>query len=179
MPRRRQPPGKTHDLRATDVPGPISTAEATIIDPYGDRGVALISVRDDYLAWLWARGRIEEHEYRAARRWQRAFEIVEAGLASGFDPTRPVVDCARPSEPLTEARLRAFALLDEAKRCLGIEGDALMADVCGRGLALIEVAKRRGLYSRRARNYLGRRFRECLDTLSRLWGMRPLPGKGK
>jgi hypothetical protein len=179
MPRRRLPAGKIYDLRATDVPKPISTAEAVIVDPYGDRGVALVSVRDDYLAWLWAHGRIEEHEYRAARRWQRAYEIVESGMASGFDPTRPIVDCARPHEPLTEARLRAFALLAEAKQCLGIEGDALMIEICGRGMALVEVARRRGISSRRGCNYLGRRFRECLDTLARLWGMCPLPGKGK
>lgn len=162
---------KKHDLRASDVPQRIATAEVPIIDPYGDPGVALVQVRDDHLAWLWARGEVELYEYHAGRRWQRAYELALLGGARGIDTTRERVDGGRSPEVLGEAQMRAMRDLDASRELLGARGFRLMEDICGRGLSLREAAQARWLVTQRARDYLGRRFRECLHELAVMWGM--------
>jgi hypothetical protein len=162
---------KKHDLRASDVPPQIRTAEVEIVDPYGDPGRALVQVRDDHLAWLWSRGEVARHEYEAGRRWQRAYELAQLGGARGIDPTRERVDGGRPPDVPGEAQLRAMRDLEASRAQLGARGYRLMEDICGRGLSLREAARARWLVTRRGRDYLGRRFRECLHELAVLWGM--------
>lgn len=165
------PRKKIHDLRATDMPAGVPTAEVEIVDPYGDAGIARVSVRDDHLALLWARKVIEPYEYEAGRRWQHAYELSQLGNLRGIDPTRERVDGGAPPEPLTARKLSALAALRSARDALGSFGDALLTEICGHGRSLAEVAAARGLRSRADREYLGRRFRECLQTLAEHWGL--------
>jgi hypothetical protein len=109
--------------------------------------------------------------YEAGRRWQRAYELAQLGGARGIDPTRERVDGGRPPDVPGEAQLRAMRDLEASRAQLGARGYRLMEDICGRGLSLREAARARWLVTRRGRDYLGRRFRECLHELAVLWGM--------
>jgi hypothetical protein len=71
---------------------------------------------------------------------------------------------------VTDRQLEAFAKLREAGRALGPEGEALACNVLADGLAIKEIARRRGQPTEMKVKYLGARFRECLETLARHWG---------
>jgi hypothetical protein len=60
--------------------------------------------------------------------------------------------------------------LKEAKADLGEYGVSLVYDVLSRRMTLIEIAEARHMPRQREIDYLGRRFRECLESLAKLWG---------
>jgi hypothetical protein len=71
----------------------------------------------------------------------------------------------------TDRQIKAAQTLRRAGEALGAEGSRLCAEILGQGLMLRAVVERRGLKSSAAaEHYYGRRFRECLETLARLWG---------
>ena len=48
----------------------------------------------------------------------------------------------------------------------------LVRDILGERLSLADAARRRDWDGERGINYAGRRFRDALDTLAGLWGLR-------
>jgi hypothetical protein len=56
--------------------------------------------------------------------------------------------------------------LHRVHRALGDQGYLLVRDVIGQSMSLAKAAEVRGLRTRSEREYLGRRFRECLDCLA-------------
>jgi len=56
--------------------------------------------------------------------------------------------------------------LHRAHQALGDQGYILCRDVIGENMSLAKAAQMRGLLTRSEREYLGRRFRECLDRLA-------------
>jgi hypothetical protein len=128
------------------------------------------SLRDDPVAALHAARQIDEAQYQAARYWQRAYEIVGGAGARAIDPTREPVDGGRIAGPFSDVRLTAVETLARATKVLGREGDGLVHDVLGRGMTIAAAADKRGASSTRAQLYVGRRFRECLETLAKEFG---------
>jgi hypothetical protein len=57
-----------------------------------------------------------------------------------------------------------------AGKKLGLEGEAIVRDVLGRGMPLLHAAAARKLTTERELIYFGGRFRECLDTLALVFG---------
>ena len=162
-----------HDRRATELPANAVIGVVTVDDPYarGEHVSAVVSLRDDPLGALWVRKQIDDAKYHAGRRWQRLYEASQIGDLRGMDPTRERVDAGGNGvEILTDARTQAMAKLTRCGGVLGQEGDALIRDVLGRGLCLVEVAASRGYGTRRGLEYLGQRLRECLETLAREFG---------
>lgn len=140
----------------------------TVDDPYarGEHVNAVVSLRDEPLGALWARRQIDDAKYVAGRHWQQLYEAAEIGNLRGMDLTRERVDSSSKGiELLTEHRTQAMATLTRCHDALG-----LVRDVLGRELCLVEVAARRGLGTRRGLEYLGRRLRECLETLAHEFG---------
>ncbi len=151
-----------------------------VTDPYStalrpERITVTRTLRDDPLARLHARRQIADADYLAGRKWQALYERAELGRLMGVDMFRESVDAA-PAIPAgtTDERLRAARELARLDRALGIEGCAIVRDVLAFRRFIDEVARRRGLEGRGDRDYLGRRFRECLATLSVELGYREL-----
>lgn len=162
-----------HDRKATELPAGAFCVEAEFDDPYerGERISALRNVRDDPLGALWARRQIDDAKYCAGRHWQKLYEQAEIGGIRGMDTTREPVDGGGfRIEFLTERRRRAVAKLARCTELLGLRGDALVRDVLGKGMFLTQAAADRGLATRRGLEYLGVRFRECLETLAHEFG---------
>jgi hypothetical protein len=78
--------------------------------------------------------------------------------------------CVNGIEILTQKRVRAMAKLRHCRGVLGDVGDALVRDVLGRNLCLVDVASSRGLGTQRGIDYLGLRLRECLESLATTFG---------
>lgn len=166
-----------HDRRLTEQRFNGQMAPWEVDDPYeaGGRVLAMRQLRDDPLARLHIRQQIEDADYLAGRKWQALYERAELGRFNGMDLTRPFVDGGRgPSDGITDERLRAAKELARLDRALGVEGCALVRDVLAHHRFMDEVARRRGLGTQRDNDYLSRRFRECLATLSIELGYREL-----
>lgn len=163
--RRRLAVGGDRDMRRLDF------LPTTVDDPEnGEKITVLRSLRIDPLAALHARRQIDEAEYYAGRHWQRAYELAELGGSRAIDPTREAVDGGKYPEPLSDIQARAFNELATASKALGMEGESIVKDVLARGMPILHVAAARGLTTERELLYIGKRFRECLNTLAVTFG---------
>ncbi len=170
---------RIHDRLSHDLPLNSVVAPVTIRDHEGDQIRVLRSLRDDPLAALFARQQIDDAQYLAGRKWQALFEMSGIGAVRAIDPTREAVDGGRMPEMLTEAHREAVKRMAVLGRALGLEGDALVRDVLGLGYSLEKAAIVRGTTSEREQRYLGRRLRECLDTLAIELGFAMTPKGGR
>ena len=169
---------KIHDRLATDLVRNAEVGTVTVDDPYevGAKIVAFRSLRDDTLAYMHQHKQIDDAQLRGGRDWQRDCELSEVGGARAIDPTKEAVDGGGFAySGITDAQSRALASLARASRMLGMEGEAIVRDVLGSHLTVAQAAIKRGLVSEREVHYLGRRLRECLDTLALVYGY-AMPG---
>lgn len=172
------------DRRATDLPGrPADYAEVVVRDPYSrDGGHALVmqSIKDDPLGKMGARGQVDGAQLAAGRRWQADYERSEIGGIKANDTTREPVDGggAYP-DPISDQTVAAVRRLADAREALGVEGEALVRDVLASGMSIEVVCSRRNLTTERERKYIGRRFRETLETLAVFYGLASKYGKNR
>lgn len=162
-----------HDRRSTDLLINAHVAAVDVDDPYehGAKVTVLRSLRDDPLSALQSAGQIEQHQFHAGRHWQNAFELAGGAGCRAIDPTREAVDGGQIAQTtISESQVAAFQDLARATKALGLEGESIVLDVLGRGLTIAAAAARRRLVSEPEKKYLGRRFRECLDTLAEVYG---------
>lgn len=139
-------------------------------DPYD--AAATISVaratRDDPLAGMHARGQIDTAQLSAGRIWQRHWEDAAIGSIRAINPMKEPVDGSGPPPvPFTDRQREAMDELRMAAVALGQEGDRIVRLVLVDRLQITELAIRVG----RPKKYMGQRFRECLETLARLWSL--------
>jgi hypothetical protein len=171
---------KPFDRTLKEPPYNTETAPMEIVDPYStplrpERIMATRTLRDDPLARLHAREQVGEADYLAGRKWQALYELAEMGQPAAVNVMREGVDAMRAiPEGTSDSRMRAARELRRLDQALGLEGCALVRDVLAHRRFIDEVARRRGLEGRGKRDYLGRRFRECLATLAVELGYREL-----
>jgi hypothetical protein len=172
--KRRQPydPNKVHDRKATDLLRNALVAPVEIDDPFaleaGEKIVVMTSVRD-MLPALRARRAIDEAQYYAGREFERFFYQTNSGLKA-INLENPYVDCSFVPVTVTDAHCDAVEELKRADRALGLEGSTLIRNVLIHGMSFIQIAALRGMTSEVEVKYIGKRFRECLDTLARHFG---------
>jgi hypothetical protein len=151
------------------------TAEIDVDDPHATRTGQKIRVlrqlRTDPLARLHSHKQIDEAQYRAGRAYQRDVETAERFVRS-LDLTRERVDGGAPSEPLTDAQVRARKRLGELELVLGRTMHRVTQAVLVDGLSMEIVATR--LFNRNGEvsaKYYGRLFRDALDVLAGEYGL--------
>lgn len=161
-----------HDRRATDLPRNVLVTEVEIRDPYNPNDVitAVQNIRYDPLGSLKASKIIDEAQYQAGRRWQRDYELSQLGGARGIDPTRTKVDGGGARDPISAQQMQASQNLKLAASELGKQGELIIRDILGQHMTFRSAARERELYSRRGREYIGKRFQECLETLAIFYG---------
>lgn len=163
------------DRRLADVDKPYGARLTTrrVADPFeaGKHVVATASIRDDPLGRLHARRQVTESQYAAGHYLQAMFELAEIGSVQAMDPGKPAVDGrGQFVEPITDAHVRAVRRIGEAREALGKAGFGLVVDVLGSRMFMEQCAAKRGLNGKAALEYLGKRFRECLDEAAELYG---------
>lgn len=177
--RKAYDPSNAYDRRAQDLPLNAEVAPIEVDDPFGtepgDRIVALRSTRDDPLAKLHTHRQIDEAQFRGGRAFQNDWEKAERGPRA-VDLTRERVDGGQMREPITEGQRRAVVRLNRIEHELGADGTALVHEVLILGMTMQQVGERRGLGTQRWKDYLARRFQECLDRLALFYGF-AAPGR--
>lgn len=164
---------RIHDRRVEQLPINAMVRPITVDDPYepGGKITTVQSLRDDPLARLHVRSQIDDAQYAAGRHWQNLYEAAEIGGVRAMDTTKEPVDGGGfLTEPITDRQRDAARELGRLSRSLGQDGDALVRSVLGHRWFIEQIAAARGIESRRGIEYLGRRFRECLETLARELG---------
>lgn len=130
------------------------------------------SLRDDPLGQMHDRHQISEAQYAAGRQWQREYEAAGAQVKSSGFLQEPVDGSGAAKQGVTDRQMRAHRSLAAYAVQLGPEGDRIVHWVLADKLSLLEVANRRhGTTSRATMVYVGRRWRECLDTLAVCMGL--------
>ncbi|MBR1122123.1 hypothetical protein JQ628_11410 [Bradyrhizobium lablabi] len=171
--RRGKPFNPAHDRRATEFNRGIGkhVQPIEVDDPMelGGRLIVMRSTRDDPLGDFHSRKHIDEAQYEGGRAFQKDFEIAERGPRA-IDPSKEAVDGGRIPEPITERQRRATKRLARAHWELGVDGSALMSDFLISGRTMAQIAERRGLKGRAWDEYFGKRVRECLHCLARVYG---------
>lgn len=132
------------------------------------------SLRDDPLANMHVRNSIDDTQFKAGRALQECFTQAEIGNVKAI-VYKEHVDTSGISEPLTEMHRKSLRAINYAKqelgRELGRQAWALVTDIIRDGLHLKIAAQKRGLTRQREVEYLGYRFRECLDELAVVFGL--------
>lgn len=161
-----------HNRQATDLTHK-DVAPIDVADPYekGATITVLRSLRDDPLAALHAANQIDNVQYLAGRHWQKAYELAEIGGARGIDTTREYVDGGQIPQPtISDSQAMAFRDLSKARKALGDYGSSIVFDVLARHLTIRQSAAQRMMASEAELKFMGRRFRECLDTMGVIFG---------
>jgi hypothetical protein len=128
------------------------------------------SLRDDPLAGMHSRKQIDDAMFHAGREWQKHHEHAALGSVSAIDPTKEAVDGGRFPDVLTDQQRRASIELAKARVLLGYQGRVIVEGILGQNRTVQEFSMSQGLCSEREFKYIGMRFRECLETLAKLWG---------
>jgi hypothetical protein len=127
----------------------------------------LVNLRDDPIGQMAKRGQIEADQLSAARKWQAIYDTAASiGCSRGIDPGAMKVDGGRiASEPINDMQMASIKQLEKLDRILGAVGAALVRSVLGDRITIAQAAAMMGDNSARGINHVGRRLRECLDTL--------------
>lgn len=173
--KRRQPydPSKAHDRRATEFSVGIAAhvTPTEVDDPFevGSKLIVMRSTRDDPLGDLHARKMIDEAQYQAGRAFQRHFETAARGVGA-IDFTKEAVDGGKIYEGTTDAQMKASDALSIAYAKLGMNGQVIVHEVLVHSRTRRQMAEARGLTGKKWEEYMGMRFRECLDCLALVYG---------
>lgn len=157
------------DRRATDLPKGAVVSEVIIRAPgdeIDEKSIVYRQVRSDTLGALRAAEVIDEAQYIAGRRWQRAYELTEIGGGKGIDTTRPAVDGGRMPDPLPEHRWNASEDLKSAKSALGWWQSSIVEDILGKQLSFADLGIKYGNSSEFFRRHINHVFRQALETLT-------------
>jgi len=167
-------PGKVYDRRASESNRGLQPHldPIEVEDPMeqGSKLIVMRSTRDDPLAGLHARKRIDEAQYHAGRAFQKDFENAERGPRA-IDPGKEAVDGGVTPEPITEAQQASAKRLGEIYRLLGQNGSALAHSILVHGYSIEATALMRMMVTEREIRFLGQRFKECLDDLAVFYGL--------
>ena len=103
-------------------------------DPYSLPGeseeiTVMCCLRNDPLRWLHFRGRIDDVQFHAGRRWQRDWEESAIGQLQTNFPRWQRIDGGKAPEVLSGAALAASRRLRRAKHMLGHDQVRLLEDV--------------------------------------------------
>lgn len=164
------------DRLVTDLPFQTEVQIVLIDDPESDRPGAktdaIASLRDDPLQALRSRNQIDDAQYLAGRHWQGLYERSMIVPLKAMDTTKEPVDGSGETRiPITDSNLQAIAELNRGNKALGTEGMRLVFKVLAERRTIQSLASDLLMGSQRDRDFLGRRFRECLETLAVVYGL--------
>jgi hypothetical protein len=161
-----------HDRRAKELTHQDVAAEE-VDDPFEEGATILVlrNLRDDPIAAMRQAGQVDECQYMAGRHWQKAYELAEIGGAKAIDYGKEKVDGGQIAQAtLSDQQARAFADLSKAQAALGDYGSSVVHDILAQHMTLQQCCDRRMMVRDVEVRFLGRRFRECLDTLAKIFG---------
>lgn len=163
--RKRQKPVTLGNVIMLEVDNPLYS-RAHDGDKTNPRTItACYNSRESYAGFLYARKAITQAEHMAATRIRQAYEGIGGAGAKAMDYTKEPVDGGGHGEPISQRQLMFGRVLKDASLFLGPQGYDLVIKLAGQGLWPKDLSQDKG-----RREYWGKRFTECLETLAVHWG---------
>lgn len=162
----------THARVATELPAHAEIAVGLRPNPYDptERISVALSLKGDPLLGLHCRGQIADFEFAAGRQWQRYYEEAQVGTLRGIDTTLEPVDGGGSSLVfLSDVQRKAVGKLLRCRAILGETSNTIVVLVLGSNLSIQRAAIARGMVTEREIAYVGKRFREALGELARIF----------
>lgn len=160
--------------QATQLPTGALIAVGLRPNPYdpAERISVALSLKGDPLLAMHCRRQIHDSDFAAGRQWQRYYEQAAiGGTLKSVNPMMEPVDGGGFSiEFLTDQQRKAVAKLTYCRAILGENGNTLITLVLGNNLPIQQAALARGFVTRRDIEYCGKRFREALGELAKVFG---------
>lgn len=157
------------ELVATEVDNPGWRPERDGERAFPRRHAAVRNVRESEVAYLYAKGALDDSQLRAADKFRRLFEALGGSGARGMDTTREFVEGGRFPEPIGDHAIDAGKKLAIAYKVLvdahGIYAWKIVGYVCGQGVSVQKMT-----YTRREKDTMLDNLRMYLDCLSAHWG---------
>jgi hypothetical protein len=156
----------------------LQTVPVEVENPHDlDRGriTVLASTRHDVLRKLRhaPNDPIDEAQFVAGRRWEADWQRAQQGQIISSQFRERVDGSGASGEILTDQQRAAQRRLADADHALGHAGAALVRDILGRGFSISAAAiKYRGKATDKTERYVSARFRECLETLVAVYGLK-------
>jgi hypothetical protein len=148
-----------------------------VADPYDGTPLKVaINARESPVEHMLARGMITYVQKLAGDRFRSIYEQAMIGGAKAIDYGKTKVDGGKLYDPMHESMHEASRDLQALATVLGQADYGLMLRIAGEGRSIRDVAPwwyvtNAIAISKRDELYVGRRFRDALDTLARHWGI--------
>jgi hypothetical protein len=156
--------------RAPGCEGRVRLVAAVVDDPYDGTRLTVVRNAGDPVEDLLSRRQIDEAQYRAALRVRMLHERAGAVGARAIDYSREHVDGGQIYVDVPLGQAEAAQGLRAVCVQLGMLDYQIVIAIAGEGRRVAEVASVIGGDSEAARKYVGRRFRDALNTLVSYWG---------
>lgn len=134
-----------------------------------ERVRVVISFKHDPVGRMFARGQIQEAEYKAASEFQGLHDQAQIGVIRALDPAKEYVDGGLMPDPLTDVQQRAIrrirAVEGKIKNAHGVTGLAVFNAVLVDKVPVEAAARRFNAETRRQVEFWSLLFRQCLHTL--------------
>jgi hypothetical protein len=124
------------------------------------------NLRESAIETLFARGKLDEAQKKAADRFRATWEACGGAGAGAMDYSRTHVDGGGARDPISERVVTAASDLRECRMLLGARNYALVCKVCGQGLSFGDIST-----DQRAKLTMADNLRDSLNDLAQLYGI--------
>ncbi len=150
-----------------DVDNPLFSSDHPESATNNRRSKAIYNYRESPASLMYARGKIDAAQYRAAD-WYRCMYEMAGGDLKAMDWRREPVDGGKMQDPFTQRRSDAHRALEETYELLGARGHELIEKFCGQGFFIKQISyqETRGVVSKRHEAKISAMIKECLSVIA-------------
>lgn len=154
------------DLETVEMANPYFNGNHKVSPDNPEKVKVVKNLRESAVETLFARGHLDEAQKKAADRFRRIWEACGGAGTGASDYGREYVDGGGARDPITQRQVDAGKALNECRNLLGARNYDLVCQVCGQGMALLDVAE-----GDRSRRTAADNLRDSLDDLAEMWGI--------
>ena len=124
------------------------------------------NLRESAVETLFARGRLDEAQRKAADRFRATWEACGGAGTGAMDYAQLRVDGGGTKDPISERQVDAGRTLAACRVLLGARNYKLVCQVAGQGLSFGDITQ-----VARDRLTMADNLRDSLDDLAKMWGL--------
>ena len=154
------------EIVTADMDNPYFSADHPASETNPRRIRVAKNLRESAVETLFARGKLDEAQKKAADRFRATWEACGGAGTGAMDYTRTHVDGGAARDPISERQVDAGKELAGCRLMLGKRNYDLVCKVCGQGLSFSEITT-----DQRAKLTMADNLRTSLDDLAEAWGI--------
>jgi hypothetical protein len=149
-----------------DVDNPLYSSDHAESASNPRRTKAVYNYRESPASLMYARGKIDAAQYRAADWYRRMYETAGSSVKA-MDWRREPVDGGKMQDPFTQRRSDAHQAIEETYELLGARGHELIEKFCAQGFFIKQISLQEvGAVSKRHEAKISAMIKECLSVIA-------------